>query len=547
MPLLELQPSIEGRRRVFVRAQLPFFGATLFVALMATIGTPASLPTANFLVGLAIIVVATAAAAFFPWERFASEWLVIVAVLDLVGVAFLRAELLPVIPSAGYVSVFPILWLSYAFRRRFLIIAIGGALLITIMPNLAAGTPPTTALQWINLIVLPVIVSAVAIAVSTAAQQMLGARRRVAQTTTDLEATLKTAQNSDTLARAILDTVDAAVSFYDANKEMVIANTNAHAIADALGFRLDVPPHSGENVFAADRVTPIPPEEQIIPRALRGDLLSSHLEWLGPVGAQTAIMANSRRVFRPDGSFHGTVIVAYDVTALADAISIREEFVTSVSHELRTPLTSVIGYLELIEDSLDEPEQIESYLRVAQRNASDLLERIAQLLAFSEKGITLNYATIDIVQLLEHALISARPAAATARITIRQMLPQTLEAHVDGSKYLQVFDNLISNAIKYTPSDGVITISLEEVDSSFVLRVSDTGRGMTPEEQRQAFDRFYRAKTARKDAIQGVGVGLSIVKEIVDAHSGTITIHSRPTHGTTMTVTLPMNASRLTT
>ena len=120
---------------MFVRAQLPLFGATVFVAIMTAIGHPQSLTDPNFLIGTGVITVASIAGLLFPWERFPGEWLAILAAVDLIGIAFLRSELLPIIPSVGFLTVFPILWLSYGFRRRFLTVAIVGAFFITALPN----------------------------------------------------------------------------------------------------------------------------------------------------------------------------------------------------------------------------------------------------------------------------------------------------------------------------------------------------------------------------------------------------------------------------
>ena len=544
MPLFELQPSQEGRTRVFVRAQLPLFGATVFVAIMTAIGHPQSLTDPNFLIGTGVITVASIAGLLFPWERFPGEWLAILAAVDLIGIAFLRSELLPIIPSVGFLTVFPILWLSYGFRRRFLTVAIVGAFFITALPNVLSGDYPNSTLEWVNVIVLPTIVSGVAIAVNTAAQQLIRARRLVAESNRDLTSSLARAHDSENLSRAILDTVDAAVAFYDADSTLIVANPNAHAMVGSLGFRLDQPPYGGLEVLQADRSTRIPIEDQIIPRALRGEMISNHMEWLGPVGSQTAILATSRQVWRENGDLHGTVIVAYDITPLADAISVREQFLTTVSHELRTPLTSIIGYLELIEDSLDEePLDIAAYLTVAQRNSAELLSRISQLLQFSADGIPIERALTDLSSLATSVVADFSMAADAAGVSLSSSLPSGIHAWVDAGRYRQVVENLISNSIKYTQRDGAIDITLTSDPVDAVLTVADNGRGMTTDETRQAFERFFRAPNARGDAIQGFGVGLSIVKEIVEAHSGTVGIVSEPGHGTSIAVSVPLSVA----
>jgi signal transduction histidine kinase len=335
------------------------------------------------------------------------------------------------------------------------------------------------------------------------------------------------------------------MAFYSVDERPIMANDAARMTVEKLGFSLDHPPFGGEFVYKADRVTPIPIAEQIIPRALRGERIVGHVEWLGPPGDQNAIMASAQQVHRPNGELLGTVIAVYDITELANAISVREEFLRTVSHELRTPLTSIIGYLEVMEDSTDlEEAGIAEFMEIVQRNAAALHTRVAQLLAFSDITTLATPELVDASALLRAAVREFQPEAEKAGLTLVSDIQDSvvINADVDGGN--QVFGHVLSNAIKYTPAGGTVTVSLRRAGRTFELSVSDTGRGMSPEEQRQAFDRFFRAPGVRTEAVQGFGIGLSIVKEIVEAHGGTVTITSAPGVGTTVTIRAPETTQR---
>lgn len=287
-------------------------------------------------------------------------------------------------------------------------------------------------------------------------------------------------------------------------------------------------------------------EEQVIPRALRGEVIASHMEWLGEPGNQIALMASSRRVHRDDGLLLGTVIVAYDVTELANAIEVREEFLTTVSHELRTPLTSIIGFTDGVSDSLGDKAGelgVAPYLATIARNADTLLKRVGQLLSAADKQVHLAIVDVDVAELIEQA---AGPLVLTARragIELTTRVPARLDAEVDPARITQTVENLLTNAIKFTGRGGSITVSAGFEDDDIVIAVADTGIGMSPDEQRRVFDRFYRSRAVRQNAIQGIGVGLSIVKSIVDAHRGEIAVASEPGEGTTITVRIPRHVS----
>jgi signal transduction histidine kinase len=226
-----------------------------------------------------------------------------------------------------------------------------------------------------------------------------------------------------------------------------------------------------------------------------------------------------------------------------ELIRLRDEFVAVVSHELRTPLTSIIGYLELLvdEDGGELSSEQRSYLEIVQRSTSRLVELVGDLLlvAEAERGpLALELVDIEVAALAIHAVEAARPAADARGVIVRleQGSPAILAG--DPTRLAQMLDNLISNAIKFTPDGGRVTIRAAQRGSDTVFEISDTGAGIAAGDREHLFEPFFRSHEANARAVPGTGLGLTISKAIVDAHHGTIEIESTE-DGTTFRVRLP--------
>lgn len=220
----------------------------------------------------------------------------------------------------------------------------------------------------------------------------------------------------------------------------------------------------------------------------------------------------------------------------------KDEFVASVSHELRTPLTSIRGYLELMRDDENIDKEQERMLAIVDRNANRLLSLVADLLFVAQREdgeILAELSELDLMELARDGVEAARPQATKNSVTLALHGGSVL-LQGDPSRLSQVIDNLISNAIKFTPGDGHIDVRVGLFREQAVLSVSDTGMGVPEAEQAGLFERFFRTRGATDAAIQGTGLGLSIVKEIVESHGGTIGFTSREGLGSIFTVELPV-------
>ena len=228
----------------------------------------------------------------------------------------------------------------------------------------------------------------------------------------------------------------------------------------------------------------------------------------------------------------------------AELMRLKGDFVANVSHELRTPLTSILGYLELIaqDDAADGKPEHEQFLVVVQRNANRLLHLVSDLLLVAEvesATLALDIHEVDLGELAKECVEAAKPAAAAKQIelTLSDGSPGRLDG--DPVRLAQMMDNLVSNAIKFTPAGGRVTVRTEARDGSALFAVTDSGIGVSAVDRAQLFDPFFRTRAAAAAAVQGTGLGLTITKAIVDAHGGSIDVESALGAGTTFQVQLP--------
>ena len=232
---------------------------------------------------------------------------------------------------------------------------------------------------------------------------------------------------------------------------------------------------------------------------------------------------------------------------LRDADQLKDEFINTVSHELRTPITSIQGYLELLldtEGSGADPltDEQRRFLQTVTRSSERLLHLVNDLLLVAQARagrLEMNKAPCDLVQVARQAVESAFAAASKNGVSLA-LRPTVKEARVsaDAARLGQAIDNLISNAIKFTPAGGRIDVEVSQAGGDSRITITDTGAGMTAVELSQLFERFFRAQSAKEGNIKGTGLGLTITKSIIDAHGGTIEVTSEPGTGTAFTITL---------
>jgi len=242
----------------------------------------------------------------------------------------------------------------------------------------------------------------------------------------------------------------------------------------------------------------------------------------------------------------GVVAVLQDVTKQQKLDRSRRAFVADVSHELRTPLTNIKSYSEtLLDAGIEDKEISRNFLSVINNEADRMTRLVTDLLVLSRLEHTedaLKPAPCDVQRLVEQIVETMSITAKKSKLTLTYVKgTQAQQAFVDKDKINQVVVNIISNAIKYTPEGGTISVLCGSREDSVYISVSDTGVGIPEKDLPMIFERFYRVDKARSRKQGGTGLGLAIAKEIVEAHKGTISIDSEYGKGTTVTVNLPIN------
>lgn len=260
---------------------------------------------------------------------------------------------------------------------------------------------------------------------------------------------------------------------------------------------------------------------------------------------EALVKATFSTILNENNEINGFIAVITDVTEQEKLEQDRREFVSNVSHELRTPLTTMRSYLEALADGAWQDEDLApKFLKVTQDETERMIRLVNDLLQLSrmdQREYTLQRERTEFTSYF-HEVIDRFEMNVTDNIQFQRHLPkQKFYVWLDRDKMTQVLDNIISNAIKYSPEGGKITFSLEQKNRQLLVKIKDEGIGISPEMRDKIFERFYRADKARTRKLGGSGLGLAISKEIVNAHYGNIWVEdTREDGGTTIAFHLPL-------
>ncbi|MBW1605011.1 cell wall metabolism sensor histidine kinase WalK [Lactobacillus sp. Sy-1] len=272
-------------------------------------------------------------------------------------------------------------------------------------------------------------------------------------------------------------------------------------------------------------------------------------------GRDLILHAHFTSIQRESGFISGLVCVLRDVTEQQKIDKDRKQFVSNVSHELRTPLTSVHSYIEALQDGAWQDKEIApQFLKVAQDETDRMIRMINDLLTLSrmDSGTQkINKEMINLNELFNYILNQFDMIIKNGNKTergidvsknykiIRKFTQQTLWVEIDADRFTQVIDNIMNNAMKYSPDGGEITCSLYETHNQVILSIADQGLGIPKNAVDHIFDRFYRVDKARSRAQGGTGLGLSISREVIEAQGGRIWVQSEDGKGSTFFISLP--------
>lgn len=241
----------------------------------------------------------------------------------------------------------------------------------------------------------------------------------------------------------------------------------------------------------------------------------------------------------------GFVLIIQDRTEQAELDRMKSDLISIVSHELRSPLTSIKGYVDLLitGDLGAIPEGMKNYLSIVSSNANRLAALIDDMLDLSriETGkLNMSFGKVDIKYLCDFVFLTMKPQAEQKKLQFSVQVDEGLSVSGDQERLQQALTNLVSNAIKYTPNAGSVTIRAHQKNGLVIIDVEDSGLGISPDNQKKLFQKFFRVKNEMTRNIGGTGLGLCIAKSIVEAHDGCIELESEEGKGSLFSLILPV-------
>jgi signal transduction histidine kinase len=525
-------------------------------------------------VGIILIALATVLSLVFTKDTLV-RFALLIPVIDLFGIGAFRAGTGG--PSSLFAAliILPVVWLASGVGRRYIAYAGVGTSIALMTPYLITLNLPQTPGEWVRGFFAPTVFAVAAAIINELARQsrirvqaihsLADDKERMLQRTVEYAAQL---QESEAKYRAFERLFR---GVWNAVTEQSVIGTDATGLIDAwnpgatkiLGPTAEQAEdkmhifdfHDEQELEARARDLNYPPGETVLNPGFSALVESARLgnaevrEWnyIRADGSRVPVELSVTRRVNEDGTTRGYLFVASDVTKQREVAKLKDEFVGLISHELRTPLSSILGYLELMRDDEDNPlsEEHLQYLGIAERNAHRLLRLVGDLLftAQVESGkFPLDSRDLSLEGILSASIETAKPVADSAGITLVQQLSDAQAVvHGDPMRLGQAVDNLISNAVKFTPRGGTVTLALEVKNDTAVITVRDTGMGIAESELDKLFSRFFRATTATRNAVPGVGLGLTITKAIVTAHQGEMGVVSEEGVGTCFSITLPLS------
>ena len=354
------------------------------------------------------------------------------------------------------------------------------------------------------------------------------------ETAARLDRTIRTLTEERNLSSAILGSMVEGVAVVNASERLVFANPG---FAEILG--LDVPPQSGRALVEVVRQTEL---IEAVRQVLKGEP-RVEAEIVTGTLRQRFFAATVASVHAADAS--GAIIVLHDITELRKLERVRRDFVANVSHELRTPLTAIQGFSEtLLAGALDDPQNRVRFLEIILEHSKRLARLTDDLLMLSKMDadrLNLEISRLSVSQFVESCVETTQRPAAEKDLRVSVNLAQCLpDIAADRRRLAEILQNLLDNAIQYTPPGGQIMVSASADSDEVTFTVSDTGIGIPQADQPRIFERFYRVDVARSREVGGTGLGLAIAKHLVEVHGGRIWVDSEVGQGSQFHFTVPI-------
>lgn len=528
--------------------------------------------------GIVAMLAAVGLAVLFTVVPSLRHLAIIIPFVDFIALGMLRAATGGSLSLFGALLIFPVLWVASENGRKYILFAGLGTSVSIMMPFILGVSELQLASDWLRGIISPIIFAAAAAIVNELSRQGRMRTKRVRDLAEERDVMLRGAVDyaerleenearlrlADQLTRSVLDAVtEQSVIGSDVTGQIDVWNPGAERMlgltaAEAIGKRFVHEFHVAAELENRSKELNYPPGETVLNPGFSALVESARLgvpevlQWtyVRADGTTLSVEVAVTRRTNEEGRTTGYIFVGTDVTQALEVSRLKDEFVGLISHELRTPLSSILGYLELMRDDDENPlseEQVQ-YLGVAERNAHRLLRLVGDLLFTAQVGsssFSLETTDLDVGPIVRASLESARPVAANAGVRISaDVLEENIMIRGDAVRLGQAVDNLLSNAIKFTPRGGSVAIIVATAGNNVEITVTDTGMGIPEDELDKLFARFFRASTATRAAVPGVGLGLTITKAIIVAHDGELDVASIVGVGTSFIARIPLAGTR---
>jgi PAS domain S-box-containing protein len=351
-------------------------------------------------------------------------------------------------------------------------------------------------------------------------------RREVKRTTASLEHRANISETERLKLEAIISNIQDGVLVLDEYHHVLMANRTVIEM-----FRLEETPILGRDVKDVIANADL---SALIDRAREG-ALKYHEVNFDDGRVYTAQYTPLPRI--------GSAVTMQDISYLKEIDRLKNDFIHTVSHDLRSPLTSVLGYMELIERAGPLNESQHEFLGRLQASVHHMTSLVNELLDLGrlEAGFDTRRESVHLGNVLEYSLNVFDNQVKRKNIRLHnEVAPDLIPLRANPIRIRQMIDNLVGNAIKYTPPNGSVDVRIFMQENQIILRVSDSGPGIPPDEQSRVFDKFFRASNRPGD-VEGSGLGLAIVKSIVESHQGRVWVESKLGEGSIFIVLLPAN------
>lgn len=532
-------PRKRGRVASGILSAQLLISGPLLVVIVALLFVETEIYSSPVVVAMvAYFFVLTAIAALVPWDSIPRFWGALLPFANLVGIVVLR-ELNPE-SGMGLLVMLPIIWIARTFSAVLTAASVASIILALWGTRLLRGAPILWT-DFVTFVVVPVLISFVAGAIYMSSARGRAQAKLLRQHSSMVQGALEKASRQEGLLNEVLNAVDFGVIAFDRTGAVTFVNrAYRQALAD-FGTTAETIAHPV--VYQGDGVTRYSEEDRPLSRAFGGQAFDNLIAWVGEPGERRAAYSVSARVLHDrEGDYDGGVVVVTDITKELEAIRARDDLVGSVSHELRSPLTSILGYLDLIREDDDIPDETRRMIDVAYANSERLLVIVTDLLraaSDADKQLAMSFTTSDLAQIARDSVEAHKVMAEEHDVELVLEGVELALASIDPMRMRQVLDNLITNAIKYNREWGSVTVAVEPDGQGVSVEVRDTGQGIPDADLPRIFDRFYRTTSAKTSATVGTGLGLSITREIIQRHGGRLTVASELGIGTTFRITVP--------